>query len=64
MEKKEAQDLTRALVNLVNTFKEINKNIDIQNRIVRENNEALKNIYTRLGSLINSMSSGSSITNV
>lgn len=64
MEKKEAQDLTKALVNLVNTFKEINKNIDIQNRIMRENNEALKNIHTRLGSLINSMSSGSNITNV
>ena len=59
MEKKEAQDLTKAVNNLVTAIKEQNKFLDKQNQIQRDNTEALKELRTRLASVANAISKGS-----
>lgn len=59
MEKKEAQDLTKAVNNLVTAIKEQNKFLDKQNQIQRDNTEALKELRTRLASVANAISNGS-----
>ena len=63
MEKKEAQDLTKAISNLVIAVKEQNKNLDKISQILRDNTEALKELKTRLGSVANSLSNGGTIVN-
>ena len=59
MDKKEAQDLTKAVNSLVIVIKEHNKYIDKQNQILRENTEAIKELRTRLASVANAISNGS-----
>ncbi len=59
MEKKEAQDLTKAINSLVTVIKEQNKYLDKQNQIQRDNTEAIKELRTRLASVANALSSGS-----
>lgn len=63
MEKKEAQDLTKAISNLVIAVKEQNKNLDKISQILRDNTEAIKDLKTRLGSVANSLSNGGTIVN-
>ncbi len=63
MDKKEAQDLTKTLNNLVSALKEQNKHIDKQNQILRDNTEVMKELRTRLGSLANSITSGGTVVN-
>lgn len=64
MEKKEAQDLTKAINSLVAMVKEHNKYLDKQNQILRENNDAIKELRTRLNSVANAISNGSVVNNV
>ena len=64
MEKKEAQDLTKAINSLVAMVKEHNKYLDKQNQILRENNDAIKELRTRLTSVANAISNGSVVNNV
>ena len=59
MDKKEAQDLTKAVNGLVIAIKEHNKLIDKQNQIMRDNTEAIKDLRTRLASVANAISNGS-----
>lgn len=59
MDKKEAQDLTKAVNGLVIALKEHNKYLDKQNQIMRDNTEAIKELRTRLASVANAISSGS-----
>lgn len=63
MEKKEAQDLTKAISNLVIAVKEQNKNLEKISQILRDNTEAIKDLKTRLGSVANSLSNGGTIVN-
>lgn len=63
MDKKEAQDLTKAICSLVTVFKEMNKNMEQYTKSVRDTNETVKALNTRLGSLANSISDGGSIVN-
>lgn len=63
MEKKEAQDLTKAINSLVTVLKEHNKYIDKQNQTLRDNTEAMKELRTRLGSVANAITSGGSVVN-
>jgi DNA repair exonuclease SbcCD ATPase subunit len=63
MEKKEAQDLTKAISNLVIAVKEQNKNLDKISQILRDNTEAIKELKTRLGSVANLVSNGGTIVN-
>lgn len=63
MERKEAQDLTKAISNLVIAMKEHNKFIDKQNQILRDNTEAIKELRTRLGSVANAISNGGGVAN-
>lgn len=63
MEKKEAQDLTKAINSLVTVLKEHNKYIDKQNQALRDNTEAMKELRTRLGSVANAITSGGSVVN-
>ena len=63
MEKKEAQDLTKAINSLVTVLKEHNKYIDKQNQSLRDNTEAMKELRTRLGSVANAITSGGSVVN-
>ena len=63
MEKKEAQDLTKAINSLVIVLKEHNKYIDKQNQALRDNTEAMKELRTRLGSVANAITSGGSVVN-
>ena len=64
MEKKEAQDLTKAINSLVTVIKEQNKYLDKQNQIQRDNTEAIKELRTRLASVANALSSGSVVNAV
>ena len=64
MEKKEAQDLTKAINSLVVMVKEHNKYLDKQNQILRENIDAIKELRTRLTSVANAISNGSVVNNV
>lgn len=59
MDKKEAQDLTKAVNSLVIVIKEHNKYLDKQNQILRDNTEAVKELRTRLASVANAISNGS-----
>jgi len=59
MDKKEAQDLIKAINSLVNAIKEQNKFLDKQNQAQRENTEAIKELKTRLASVSNALQSGS-----
>lgn len=59
MDKKEAQDLTKAVNSLVIAIKEHNKYLDKQNQILRDNTEAVKELRTRLASVANAISNGS-----
>jgi uncharacterized coiled-coil DUF342 family protein len=59
MEKKEAQDLTKAIVSLVNVIKEQNKINDAYNKALRDNTDTLKDLRTRLASVANAISNGS-----
>lgn len=63
MEKKEAQDLTKAISNLVIAVKEQNKSLDKISQILRDNTEAIKELKTRLGSVANLVSNGGTIVN-
>jgi chromosome segregation ATPase len=63
MEKKEAQDLTKAINSLVTVIKEQNKHLDKQNQFMRDNTEAIKELRTRLGSVANAITSGGSVVN-
>lgn len=63
MEKKEAQDLTKAISNLVIAVKEQNKSLDKISQILRDNTEAIKELKTRLGSVANTLSNGGTIVN-
>ena len=63
MEKKEAQDLTKAIVSLVNVIKEQNKINDAYNKALRDNTDTLKDLRTRLGSVANAITSGGSVVN-
>jgi hypothetical protein len=63
MDKKEAQDLTKAVNSLVVVIKEHNKYIDKQNQILHENTEAIKELRTRLASVANAITSGGSVVN-
>lgn len=63
MEKKEAQDLARAIGSLSNAIKEHSKIIDKQNQMIRENSEVLKELRTRLSSVANAISNGGTIVN-
>lgn len=59
MDKKEAQDLTKAIVSLVNIIKEQNKINDAHNKALRDNTDTLKDLRTRLASVANAISNGS-----
>lgn len=59
MDKKESQDLAKAINSLTAVIKEQNKFIDKQNQIQRENTEAIKELRTRLASVANAISNGS-----
>lgn len=59
MDKKEAQDLTKAVNSLVIVIKEHNKYLDKQNQILRDNTETIKELRTRLASVANAISNGS-----
>lgn len=61
MEKKEAQDLTKAINSLVTVIKDQNKYLDKQNQIMRDNTEAIKELRTRLASVANAISNGGSV---
>lgn len=63
MEKKEAQDLTKAINSLVTVLKEHNKYVDKQNQALRDNTEAMKELRTRLGSVANAITSSGSVVN-
>ena len=58
MEKKEAQDLTKTLNNLVSVLKDLNKYLDKQNQALHDNTEATKDLRTRLASVANAISNG------
>lgn len=59
MDKKESQDLAKAINSLTAAIKEQNKYLDRQNQIQRENTEAIKDLRTRLASVANAISNGS-----
>lgn len=61
MDKKEAQDLTKAVNSLVNAIKDQNKQIDKQNQMLNNNTEAIKELRTRLASVANAISNGNVI---
>lgn len=61
MDKKEAQDLTKAINSLVNAIKDQNKHIDKQNQMLNNNTEAIKELRTRLASVANAISNGNVI---
>lgn len=64
MDKKEAQDLTKAITALTTAIKDQNKYIDKLNQIQRDNTETLKDLKTRLASVANAFSgNGGTIVN-
>lgn len=63
MEKKEAQDLAKAINSLVTVIKEQNKLNDKTNQILTNNVEAIKDLRTRLASVANAISNGGSVVN-
>lgn len=63
MDKKDVQDLVKAINNLASVIKDHNKVIDSQSKLSRENNDAIRNLTTRLASVANAFSNGGTVVN-
>lgn len=63
MDKKDLQDLVKIIGSLTNMVKEHTKAVENQTKVLREATDVMKNLHTRLASVVNAIGNGGTIPN-